>query len=127
VKSFREGSDAVKATFTFKRSKHHWKSIEDEVRTWVAQNWKRWEEEKPEWFDKAMRTRVPVEYIPGAEDARRTESVRRASVDAQAEGGLVGTLIESIRRASVGGADGGDIIRVGGGKAKVSGVLPTED
>jgi hypothetical protein len=33
----------------------------------------------------------------------------------------------SIRRASVGGADGGDIIEVGGGKAKVSSVVPVED
>ena len=33
----------------------------------------------------------------------------------------------SIRRASVGGADGGVIIGVGGGKAKASSVLPKED
>ena len=33
----------------------------------------------------------------------------------------------SIRRASVGGADGGDIIGLGGGKSKVSSVLPVED
>ena len=45
---------------------------------------------------------MPVEYTPGAGDARRRESVRRASVDAEAEGGLAGTLRASIRRASVG-------------------------
>jgi hypothetical protein len=127
VKNFREGSDDVKAVFTFQRSKHHWKAIEKDVRTWVEANWVRWEEEKPKWFDDAMRKRVPVAYIPGAGDARRKESVRRASVGAEAEGGLASSLRASIRRASVGGADGGDIIGVGGGKAKVSSVVPLED
>ena len=74
-----------------------------------------------------MRARVPIEYIPGAGDARRRESVRRASVDAEAEGGLAGALRASIRRASFGGADGGDIIGVGGGKAKVSSVVPQDE
>jgi hypothetical protein len=127
VKNFREGADDVKAVFTFQRSKHHWKAIEEEVKTWVEANWDRWEEEKPKWFDDAMRARVPVEYIPGEGDARRRESVRRASVDAEAEGGLAGALRLSIRRASVGGADGGEIIEVGGGKGKVSSVLPRDD
>ena len=127
VRKIKEGSDDVKATFTFKRSKHHWKSIEGEVKTWVKANWERWEEEKQEWFDEVMRARVPIEYIPKAEDARMRESVRRASVDAEAESGLAGFLRASVRRASVGGADGVDIIGVGGGKAKVSSVVPYED
>jgi hypothetical protein len=108
-------------------SKHHWRSIEHEVKAWVEANWERWEDENPEWFDEAMRGRVPVAYIPESGDARRRESVRRASVDVEAEGGLAGALRASVRRASVGGADGGDIIGVGGGKAKVSSVVPLED
>jgi hypothetical protein len=124
VKNFKEGSDAVKAKYTFKYSKHHWKANEKEVKAWVEANWVRWEEEKPKWFDDAMRARVPVEYIPGAGNARRRERVRRASVDAEAEGGLAGALGASIRRASIGGADGGDIIGIRGGKAKVSSVVP---
>jgi hypothetical protein len=127
VKNFREGSEAVKAKYTFKYSKHHWKAIEEEVKAWVEANWERWEEEKPEWFDNGMRARVPVEYIPGAGDARRRESARRASVDAETESGLVGAFRASFRRASVGGTDGGDIIGVGGGKSKVSSVVPVED
>ena len=97
------------------------------MKAWVEKNWDRWEEEKPDWLDDAMRAKVPVEYIPESGDARRRESVRRTSVDAEAENGLVGALRESIRRASVGGADGGDIIGVGGGKYKISSVLPSED
>jgi hypothetical protein len=127
VKNFREGSDAVKAKYTFKYSHHHWNSIEEDVKAWVEANWDRWLEEKPKWFDDAMRARVPLEYIPGAGEARKRESVRRASVDAEAEGGLAGAFRASIRRASVGGADGGDIIGVGGGKAKVSSVVPKDD
>jgi hypothetical protein len=127
VKNFREGSDAGKARYTFLTSKHHWKANEMEVRAWVEANWDRWEEEKPDWFDETMRARVPVEYIPESGDARERESVRRASVDAEAEGGLAGLLRSSTRRASVESADGGDIIGVRGGKAKVSSVIPIED
>jgi hypothetical protein len=127
VKNFRNGKeDATKAAYTFGMSKHHWKAIEEEVRSWVEVNWDRWEEEKPDWFDETMRARVPVEYIPGAA-SRRKESARRASVDAEAEGGLAGAFRASVRRASVGGAVGGDIIGVGGGKAKVSSVVQYED
>ena len=128
VKNFRNGKeDATLAAYTFQMSKHHWKSIEEEVRAWVVANWERWEDEKPDWFDDAMRARVPVEFIPGEGDARRRESVRRASVDAAAEGGQAGAFRASLRRASVGGADGGHIIGVGDGKAKVSSVVPDED
>jgi hypothetical protein len=116
-----------KADTVFNTSRHHWKSIEEEVKAWIEANWERWEEDKPNWFDDAIRARVPVEYIPESGDARRRESVRRASVDAEAEGGIANALKASIRRASVGGADGGDIVGVGGGNAKVRSVVPMED
>ena len=105
VKNFREGTEAVKAKYTFKYSKHHWISIEEEVRAWVEANWEKWEEEKPEWFDDAMKAKVPVDYIPTAE-AKQRESLRRASVDAEAIG-LGVALRASIRRASI--ELGGDI------------------
>jgi hypothetical protein len=123
VKNFREGSDSVKALYAFEFSKHHWKAIEEDVKSWVEANWERWLEEKPKWFDDAMRARVPVEYIPTALE-RRKETYRRKSVGAEAEKGLVVAMRASIRRTSVGGADGGDIRGVGGGKAKVSSVVP---
>jgi hypothetical protein len=128
INNFREEKeDATKAAYTFQTSKHHWKSIEDEVRAWVVANWERWQEEEPKWLDEAMRAKIPLEYVPGAGDARRRESARRASVDAAAEGGLASALTASFRRASVRGADGGNIIGVGNGKAKVSSVQPIED
>jgi hypothetical protein len=124
---FLEGeSDEIKFVVLL-NSRHQWVSIEGEIKKWVGLNWAKWEEEQPEWFTDVMKAKVPVDFIPADEDARRKESVRRASVDAEAEGGLAGALRASLRRASVGGADGGDIIGVGGGKAKVSSVLPIDD
>ena len=93
-------------------SRHHWVSIEDKVKKWVGENWARWEEEKPEWFTDAMKAKVPEEFIPTAGEARLRESVRRASVDAEAEGGHRGALRASIRRANVGTTLGGDVARV---------------
>jgi hypothetical protein len=119
-------SDAIKIVI-FWFSRHQWVSIEGQVKKWVGLNWAKWEEEQPEWFTDVMKAKVPVDFIPADGDARRRESVRRASVDAEAEGGLVGALRASIRRTSVGGSDGGDIIGVGGGKANVSSVVPKDE
>jgi hypothetical protein len=124
---FLEGaSDAIKFE-VFGCSRHHWVSIEGEIKKWIELNWAKWEEEQPEWFNDTRKATVPVDFIPSDGDARRRESVRRASVDAEAEGGLAGALRASVRRASVGGADGGDIRGVGGGNTKVSSVVPLED
>jgi hypothetical protein len=94
-------------------STRHWVSIEKQVKKWVGENWERWGEEKPEWFTDAMKAWVPVEFIPTTGEARRRESVRRASIDAKAEGGLGGALRASLRRASIGsGIEGGNVARV---------------
>jgi hypothetical protein len=127
MSSFLEGESDAKRFKVFRTSRHHWVSIEGEIKKWIELNWAEWEEEQPEWFTDTMKAKVPVDFIPSDGEARRRESVRRASVSAESEGGLAGTLRASIRRASVGGADGGNIIGVGGGKAKVSSVLPIED
>jgi hypothetical protein len=103
---FLEGeSDAIMFS-VFKRSRHHWVSIEGEIKKWVGLNWAKWEEEQPEWFTDVMKAKVPVDFIPAGGDARRRESVRRASV---------------------GGAYGGDIIEVGDRKAKVRSLMPIAD
>jgi hypothetical protein len=98
---FLEGKgDAVKFK-VMTTSRHHWVSIEEKVRKWVGENWARWEEEKPDWFTDQMKAKVPFEFIPASGEARRRESVRRASVDVEAEGGLGGVLRASMRRASI--------------------------
>ena len=101
---FLEGkNDAVKFQ-VMGNSRHHWVSIEDKISGWVKESWARWEVENPEWFTDAFKANVPVEFIPTTGDARRKESARRASVDAEAEGSLGGALRASLRRASVGSA-----------------------
>jgi hypothetical protein len=124
---FLERKSDAKMFLVFEHSRHQWVSIEGEVKKWVESNWAKWEEEKPEWFTDVRKAMVPVDFIPADGDARRRESVRRASVDAEAESGLAGAVRASIRRASVGSADGGDIIGEGGGRGKVSSVVPMED
>jgi hypothetical protein len=124
---FLKGKSDATQIKVFESSRHHWVSIEEEIKKWVELNWAKWEEEKPEWFTDVNKALVPVDFIPADGDARRRESVRRASVDAEAEGGIAGAVRASIRRASVGVADGRDIIRLGGGKTRVSSVLPRND
>ena len=85
VRCFRESeNDAVKAHYTFKRSRHHWTLIQEEVRAWVEANWSRWEEEKPKWLDDEMRAKIPVEFIPIVEDRveekQRRQNSRGASI-----------------------------------------------
>jgi hypothetical protein len=124
---FLEGQSDATQIKVFESSRHHWVSIEEEIKKWINLNWAKWEEEQPEWLTDVTKATVPVDFIPADGDARRRESVRRASVDAEAQGGLAGAVRASIRRASVGGADGGDIVGVGGEKAKVGSVVPSED
>jgi hypothetical protein len=107
---FLEGNNDEKKSQVFTCSRRQWVSIEPAVKRWVEINWAKWEEEQPEWWTDVMKAKVPVDFIPTAGDARRRESVRRASVDAEAEGGLAGALGASIRRASVGLDNGGALI-----------------
>jgi hypothetical protein len=100
-------TDKLKAKSAFENSKHHWISIEEEVRAWVEASWEKWEEEKPKWLDEGMKARIPVEYIPTAA-GRRKERGRRESVVAKAEGDAGGVVRE--RRASL--ELGGSIVRV---------------
>ena len=82
IRNFRESiEDAIKASW-FAMSRHHWRSIKEEVRSWVESNWSRWEEEKPKWLDESMKAKIPVEWIP-TKEARIEEKERRKSVGKQ--------------------------------------------
>jgi hypothetical protein len=98
---FFEGNTDAAKFGVLRCSRKHWVSITDEVKNWIEINWRRWEEEKPDWLPDQQKALVPVEFIPSTGDARRKESMRRESVDAEAEGGAGGALGASIRRASV--------------------------
>ena len=77
-----------------------WLSIRDDVKTWTLENWERWEEEKPEFFNDAWKANVDDDMIPpaslrrlnGGASARRRSSLGdllggRARVEPIAGGG----------------------------------------
>ena len=113
---FLEGKNDLEKSKVFNHSRHHWVLIEDDAKSWVLLNWAKWEGKQPEWFTEGWKALVPVEFIPITGDARRRESVRRASVVAEIEGdlggGLGGAIRASIRRASIGSGYAEDSARV---------------
>ena len=77
IRSFRalEG-DGLRAGAVFDVNKNQWKSIYEEVKEWVWQNWPKWMEEKPAWFDERMRSIIPRDMIPSLEDQKQIEAER---------------------------------------------------
>jgi hypothetical protein len=48
----------------FKRNKKQWTSIRSDVKAWTLENWERWEEERPAWFNDAFKAAVDDDMIP---------------------------------------------------------------
>jgi hypothetical protein len=76
----KSDTDELKA-WIFGCNKKQWKSIRDDVKAWTLENWERWEEEKPAWFNDAWKKSIDDDMIP-AESLRRLKvggSARRRS------------------------------------------------
>jgi hypothetical protein len=58
-------TDGVKA-LVFTTNVKLWTGIRCDVKAWTMENWERWEEEKPEWFNDAWKARVEDDMIPPA-------------------------------------------------------------
>jgi hypothetical protein len=43
-----------------------WAPIREDVKAWTLENWERWEEEKPEFFDDNLQASVDDDMIPAA-------------------------------------------------------------
>jgi hypothetical protein len=43
-----------------------WSAYEDDVRAYLAANWERFEEEKPKWWTKSMKSQIPDDLLPPA-------------------------------------------------------------
>jgi hypothetical protein len=71
------------------------RTIGDEVKAWVAENWTRWKEEKPAWFDEAL---VPDQFVPATE-------LEVLGYDRKRRGSASGSVRESFLGVSVGGAE----------------------
>jgi hypothetical protein len=75
-------TDDVKSQI-FEHNTKQWQSIRDDVKTWTLENWERWEEEKPEWFNDAWKSGLDDDMIPpeslrklmGGGSARRRSSL----------------------------------------------------
>ncbi|GMI30812.1 hypothetical protein TeGR_g7222 [Tetraparma gracilis] len=62
---FYKGKDDEAKFLVFKRNLLLWENdIGDEVKAWLAENWARWKEEKPEWFQVEL---APDRFIPAEE------------------------------------------------------------
>ena len=52
--------DATKARI-LNSTRRCWVGVEDDIKLWVQENWRKWEEEEPKWLDANMRARTPIE------------------------------------------------------------------
>jgi hypothetical protein len=51
-------------------------SIRPQFKAWVLENYARWKEEKPEWFDEIFISNLPDDFIPATEDKREIQAIR---------------------------------------------------
>jgi len=99
----RTGSQFVVATFheveseAMKFEVFGWhpslyKSIEEELKTWLEDNWERWEEEKEAWFNAIAISTVPEEYLPkkALSDMGGVTGRKASIIKMKAEKGKVG-------------------------------------
>ena len=97
-------SDEIRAQIHgFRRAK--WAAIREDVRVWTLENWGRWEEEQPEWFDEGFFGKVDDEMIP-VDALRRMNGHsggRRRSSIGDVFGGGVEASVRERRRSSVKG------------------------
>ena len=74
-------------------------AIKDELKTWLNENWKRWNEEKPVWFTKSAIADIPNDIVP-AEELRRHGGKRKESLIDLGDV-LRGSVINMARKGSV--------------------------
>jgi hypothetical protein len=59
-----DGDERKSRIFVF--NKKMWLSIRGDVKAWTLENWERWEDEQPEWFNDNFRAAVDDDMIPPA-------------------------------------------------------------
>ena len=60
-------------------NKKQWRPMRGDVKEWVVDNWWRWRQEKPEWFDEVWMMSVPSDMVPEDEDEVSVRSYRDSS------------------------------------------------
>jgi len=66
ISLFSEGKTDAAKSIVFIAKKSLWAGIKDDVKAWCLENWERWEEEKPEWFNEMFQGAVDDDMIPDA-------------------------------------------------------------
>ena len=106
---FVDGQTDPTKAWLLGRNKKQWLSIRDDVKAWTLENWERWEDESPAWFDDNFQASVDDDMIP-VESLRRMngggESVRRRSSLGDVFGSGGGVLGPA-QVAPIGGGGGG--------------------
>ena len=92
---FKNGKDDATKAIIFGVSRHYWVGVEGDMKQWVQENWRRWEEEKPKWLTDITKMRIPVTWIP-TEEGRKRESQRRESARLSARGERRQSFLESM-------------------------------
>ena len=81
--SFLNGTDDQQKTRVLTKNRKQWASIRADVKAWTLENWGRWEDEKPDWFNDAWKAGVDDDMIPpdrlrrmnGGDSKRRRSSL----------------------------------------------------
>jgi hypothetical protein len=94
---FLTGTTDIQKSYIHGYNRKQWASIRDDVKVWTLENWERWEDEKPEFFNDNFRASVEDDMIPAA-------SLRALNI-----GG------SSRRRSSL-----GDVLGIGGEERRVA-------
>jgi hypothetical protein len=99
-KFIKGDTDELKA-WTLGCNKKQWTSIRGDVKAWTVENWERWEEEKPAWFNDAFKSAIDDDLIPPA-------SLRRMNGESKRRRSSLGDLL----------GGGGRVAPVGGGEER---------
>jgi hypothetical protein len=70
VKTFRDATSDAQRIEMFKRHPSYYASINDEVKTFVGDNWATWKIEQPDWFTENVIGTIPDWCIPAPEVER---------------------------------------------------------
>jgi len=53
----------------FSKNRLIWKHMEKDIKEYLAENWDRFHNEKPLWFNENLIAKIPRILIPGGDDA----------------------------------------------------------
>jgi hypothetical protein len=93
-------NDAATAAVLFYHPTYY-RPIQHELKEWIAANWDKWNEEKPDWFDLRFVEAIPLEFIPTVEGKNERDNAAARGVVRRTS---IAVLVEA-RAAAVGDDD----------------------